>query len=1060
MISRFFIDRPIFASVVSAFIVIAGLAAIRSLPVAAYPDILPPEVEVTASYPGANSQTVAETVAAPLEQAINGVDGMLYLRSASAGNGSLSITVTFAIGTDPDLATINVDNRVQAALPTLPEEVRRQGVSVRKRSSTILQIATIDSTDPRHDQIYVSNYASFNVIDELRRIPGVGDAQNFGAKDYSIRVWMRPDRMAQLGLTPADVAAAIREQNAQFAAGRVGQSPTSDPVDFTFSVTTMGRLTEPEQFGEIILRTTPQGGFVKLKDVARVELGSRDYDFVGKRNGRPTVPIGIFLQPGANALEVGDAVRARLEELEASAPDGFEFALPYDTTKFVRVSIREVVKTLVESMTLVFAVVFLFLQNWRATLIPMLAVPVSLIGTFAAMLLFGFSINTLTLFGMVLSIGIVVDDAIVVLENVERIIMDEGLSPRDATIKAMEQVTGPVIAIVFVLTAVFLPVAFLGGLVGEMYRQFAVTIAVSVAISGFVALTLTPALCATLLRKEHATRHPFFVRFNAWFARMTGRYADGVHRMMRHSALAFGLFAAMLVATAGLFKIVPSSLAPTEDQGYILAIPLLQDAASLDRTEAATDQLSEALLAHPAVSEVISFSGMDVLTFSMRTNAGVIWVNLKDWGERHGKDMSPGAVAAHAFGAGAKVRDAFILAFEPPPIEGLGATGGFEAYIQSRAGGDYKALEAAAQQLAAAAAQRKELIGVTSTFSASVPQMRVDLNREQAKLLGVNITDVFDALQSTFGALYVNDFNRDGRVFRVHLQSDAEFRSRPDDIRDVFVRGGSGELIPLTALVTVREVTGPEVIERFNVFPSAKVLGSAAPGFSSGEALAAMEEVAATALPEGYKLVWTGTSYQEKQTGGTSTTVFLVGVLMVFLVLAAQYERWTLPFAVILAVPFAVFGALLAVFLRGLENDIYFQIGLVTLVGLASKNAILIVEFASLKVKEGMPLAEAAIAGARLRLRPIIMTSLAFILGVTPLALSTGAGAASRHSIGTGVVGGMLLATFVATFFIPLFYSRIAGWRRPSRAVDIGAGSQFRSYAHGADSATGKVSSK
>jgi len=562
VISRFFIDRPIFASVVSAFIVIAGLAAIRALPVAAYPDILPPEVEVSAFYPGANSATVAETVAAPLEQQINGVDGMLYLRSASAGNGSLSITVTFAIGTDPDLATINVDNRVQAALATLPEEVRRQGVTVRKRSSTILQIATIGSTDPRHDQIYVSNYASFNVIDELRRIPGVGDAQNFTAKDYSIRVWMRPDRMAQLGLTPSDVAAAIREQNAQFAAGRVGQAPTRDPVDFTFSVTTLGRLENPEQFGEIILRTTPDGAFVRLKDVARVELGSRDYDFVGKRSGKPTVPIGIFLQPGANALEVGDAVKARLEELIKSAPPGFDFSVPYDTTKFVRVSIQEVLKTLGESMALVFAVVFLFLQNWRATMIPMLAVPVSLIGTFTAMLLFGFSINTLTLFGMVLSIGIVVDDAIVVLENVERIIAEEGLSPRDATIKAMEQVTGPVIAIVFVLTAVFLPVAFLGGLVGEMYRQFAVTIAVSVAISGFVALTLSPALCAALLREEPEARHPFFRRFNAWFARMTGRYSDGVHRMMRHAALSFALFAAMLVATAALFRFVPTRSRP------------------------------------------------------------------------------------------------------------------------------------------------------------------------------------------------------------------------------------------------------------------------------------------------------------------------------------------------------------------------------------------------------------------------------------------------------------------------------------------------------------------
>ena len=708
MISRFFIVRPIFASVVSAFIVIAGLAAIRALPVTAYPDILPPEVEVTAFYPGANSATVAETVAAPLEQQINGVEGMLYLRSASAGNGSLSITVTFAIGTDPDLATINVDNRVQAAVPTLPEEVRRQGVAVRKRSSTILQIATIDSTDPRHDQIFVSNYASLNVIDELRRIPGVGDAQNFGAKDYSIRVWMRPDRMAQLGLTPADVAAAIREQNSQFAAGRVGQAPTDEPVDFTFSVTTMGRLQDPEQFGEIILRTTEDGAFVRLKDVARVELGSRDYDFVGKRSGKPTVPIGIFLQPGANALEVGDAVKARLAELIKSAPPGFDFSVPYDTTKFVRVSIVEVLKTLGESMVLVFAVVFLFLQNWRATLIPMLAVPVSLIGTFTAMLLFGFSINTLTLFGMVLSIGIVVDDAIVVLENVERIIAEEGLSPRDATIKAMEQVTGPVIAIVFVLTAVFLPVALLGGLVGEMYRQFAVTIAVSVAISGFVALMLSPALCAALLREEPAARHPLFRRFNAWFARMTGRYSDGMHRMMRHATLSFALFGAMLVATAALFRFVPGSLAPTEDQGYILAIPLLQDAASLERTEAATDQLSEALLKHPAVTEVVGFAGIDVLTFASRTNAGVVWVVLKDWKDRHGKDLSPAAVTAYTYAAGAKIRDAMILAFEPPPIEGLGTTGGFEAYVQSRAGADYKALEAAAQQVAAAAAKRKD----------------------------------------------------------------------------------------------------------------------------------------------------------------------------------------------------------------------------------------------------------------------------------------------------------------------------------------------------------------
>jgi HAE1 family hydrophobic/amphiphilic exporter-1/multidrug efflux pump len=594
----------------------------------------------------------------------------------------------------------------------------------------------------------------------------------------------------------------------------------------------------------------------------------------------------------------------------------------------------------------------------------------------------------------------------------------------------MTQVTRPVIAIVFVLTAVFLPVAFLGGLVGEMYRQFAITIAVSVAISGFVALTLTPALCAAVLRREDVLSHGVLHRFNDWFARMTGRYATGVGYLMRHGVLAIALFAAMLVAIVALARAVPASLAPAEDQGYVMVLPILQDAASLKRTEAVNARLTEALLAHPAVSEVMTFSGLDVLTFTLRTNTGITWVNLKDWRERDSEELSAKGVAGYVFGFGTQVKDAFVLAFEPPPIEGLSMTGGFDGFVQSKSGGDYKALEAAVQGLVAAASQRPELAGVTTSYSASVPQIRIDLDREKAKLLGVNVSDVFDTLQSTFGALYVNDFNRDGRVFRVHLQSEAEFRAHPDDIRDVYVRTGSGELIPLTALVTIREVTGPEVVERYNVFPSAKVLGGPAPGYSSGEALAVMEQVAAEALPDGYTLSWTGTSFQEKATGGASQTVFLVGVLMVFLVLAAQYERWTLPLAVILAVPFAVFGALLAVFLRGLENDIYFQIGLVTLVGLASKNAILIVEFASMKVQEGMSFADAAVEGARLRFRPIVMTSLAFILGVTPLAVSTGAGAASRHSIATGVIGGMLAATFVATFFVPVFFRWIAVWGR------------------------------
>ena len=1030
MISGYFIDRPIFAAVISAFIVIAGLAALRVLPVAQYPDILPPQVDVLAFYPGANAETVAQTVAAPLDQAVNGVDGMLYLNSASAGNGALNMTVTFAIGTDPDLAAINVSNRVQSALANLPEEVRRQGVQVSKRSMSFLKIIALDSDDPRFDSVFVSNYALLNVVDELRRIPGVGDVQIFGSKDYSIRIWLRPDVLAKLGLTPGDVAEAIREQNAQFAAGRIGEEPMTGPVDFTYSVTTQGRLTSPEEFGRIVLRTTPDGGITRLADVARVELGSRAYDFAAKRNGKPTVGIGVFLQPGANALEAGAALDKRMAELAKRFPAGLDYNSPFDTTTYIKVSIREVLITLVEAMLLVFAVVFLFLQNWRATIIPMLAVPVSLIGTLAAMLAFGFSINTLTLFGMVLSIGIVVDDAIVVLENVERIMASENLGPREATHKAMLQVTRPVIAIVFVLTAVFLPVAFLGGLIGEMYRQFAVTIAVSVAISGFVALTLTPALCATVLRHEDTMKHGVLGRFNRWFARMTGRYADGVRYLLNHTTLALALVAAMLVATFAMFRAVPAALAPKEDQGYIMVIPILQDAASLQRTEAVNDQLTQALLANPAVDQVMTFSGLDALTFTNRTNTGITWVNLKDWSERKSPELSAGAVAGYVFGAGTRIKDAFVLAFEPPPIEGLSMTGGFDGYVQARQG-SIKGLEAAVQALVAAAAQRKELANVATTFSASVPQIRLELDREKAKLLGIKVADVYDTLQSTFGALYVNDFNRDGRVFRVHLQSEAEFRARPEDIRNVYVRAGDGTMVPLNTLVTVKQSTGPELIERYNVFPSAKVLGDAAPGYSSGEALAAMEEVARQVLPDGYALEWTGTSYQEKVAGGSSTTVFLVGVLMVFLVLAAQYEKWTLPFAVILAVPFALFGAFLAVFLRGLENDLYFQVGLVTLVGLASKNAILIVEFAQLKVQEGMSVADAAVEGARLRFRPIVMTSLAFILGVTPLAISDGAGAASRHSIATGVIGGMLAATFIATFFVPLFFRWIA-----ARGVD------------------------
>jgi HAE1 family hydrophobic/amphiphilic exporter-1/multidrug efflux pump len=1028
MISRFFITRPIFACVISAFIVLAGLGGMRALPISMYPNIIPPMVTVAAQYPGATAETIAETVAAPIEEQINGVENMLYMTSVNSGDGTLMITVTFNVGADPDLATINVNNRVQAAVPRLPEEVRRQGVVVRKASQNFLQIIGIASPDNSLSALELSSYTSLNIIDEIRRIKGIGDVQMWG-QNYSIRIWMQPDKLAQLGLTPSDVTAAVRQQNSQFAAGRIGVEPVDAQVDFTYAVTAQGRMQEPEEFEQIVVRSSDSGSIVRLKDVARVELGAQTYNFNALVGGKQAIALGVLLAPGANALETGQAIRDRLEELSAEFPKGMSYEIPYDTNKYVEVSIKEVVKTLIEAMILVFFVVLIFLQNWRATLIPMLAVPVSLIGTFGAMLLFGFSINMLTLFGMVLAIGIVVDDAIVVLENVERIMTTENLKAPEATMKAMAEVTRPVIAIVLVLTAVFLPVAFMGGLVGEMYRQFAVTISVSVAISGFVALTLTPALCALLLRHDHVVQNRFLRWFNGWFTRVTHRYESGVQFVMRRGAIAAGVFLVMIVATIGLFLHVPGSLAPQEDQGYVFVIGALPDAASLDRTTKSIATVESSIRSNPAVQTAVAISGMDALTQAFKTNGGIVWLPLKDWDERHGDEsQTPEAVIGAVYGIASQVKDGMFFAVPPPPIEGLGMTGGFEAYIQSRGRGSAADLEAAAQKFVAAASQRKELTGVMTTYSASVPQMRIDLDREKAMSLGVPVTEVFETLQSTFGAMYVNDFNRSGRVYQVQLQSEPRFRAYPDDIRNVYVRAKSGALVPLTAVASIREVTGPEIVERFNVFTAAKVMGSAAPGFSSGDALRVAEEVAKEALPPGYALAWTGTAYQEKVSGGASNGVFVLGVLMVFLILAAQFERWTLPVAVILAVPFAAFGAFLAVFLRGQENDIYFQIGMLTLVGLAAKNAILIVEFALMKYHEGMPLAQAAVEGAKLRFRPIIMTSLALIFGVLPLALSSGAGANSRHSLGTSVVGGMLAATFVATFFIPLFFKWIAGW--------------------------------
>jgi multidrug efflux pump len=1036
VISRFFIDRPVFAAVVSIVITLAGLAALRVLPISQYPQIVPPQVVVQANYPGATAETIAETVAAPLEQQINGVENMLYMQSTSTGSGTLSLTIDFAIGTNPDQNAINVSNRVQRALPLLPAEVTRQGVTVNKRSTSILQVIAMSAPGGRFNTIYISNYALLNVIDDLRRTPGVGDASLFGASDYSMRIWLRPDKVAQYNLTPTDIANAIREQNQQFAAGRFAEEPMSGGQAFTYSVTTPGRLADPKAFENIILRTDDSGGALRLKDVARVELGALTYGFSATYNGSPAVPIGVYLQPGANALEVAANVKATMDRLAQRFPEGLRYDIPFNTTRFVEVSIHEVINTFIEALLLVILVVFVFLQSARATLIPVIAVPVSIVGTFAGMYLLGFSINLLTLFGLVLAIGIVVDDAIVVLENVERIMASEGKGPREAAIQAMDEVSGPVIAIVLVLCAVFVPVSFLGGLAGELYRQFAVTIAVSVVISGLVALTLSPALAALLLKPGHGRPALPFRLFNSAFRWITERFTGGVTWLLHHAVVALFATGIMLAATVLLFLRVPGGLVPAEDQGSVFVVTMLPPAASLDRTRAVTAKVTEGLMKNPAVADAITFSGFDLLSRAQKTSSGISFVTLKDWSERRdpkldARNLAPGFAALNA-----TVRDGFVMGFNPPPIIGMSTTGGFEFFLQGRSGGSLPSLADAAQRVVRAAAKRPELRGVTTTFSTAVPQYRIDVDRDKAKTLGVPISTIFDAMQGTFGSLYVNDFTLFGRTYRVSLSSEADFRRSPDDLRHVFVRSSNAAMVPLNALLSVNRIVGPDTVDRFNIFPAAKIIGGPAPGYSSGQAIAAIRDVVAQTLPSSdYTIGWTGSAYQELATAGTGYQGFIFGLIMVFLVLAAQYERWSLPLAVITAVPFAVFGAVLAIYLRGIENDVYFQIGLVTLIGLAAKNAILIVEFAAQRHRQGVPVINAAIDAARLRFRPIVMTSLAFILGVLPLATSTGAGSASRHSIGTGVIGGMLAATFIAIFFVPVFF-RLLGSRRSAAPAD------------------------
>jgi multidrug efflux pump len=1021
--TRFFITRPIFASVLSIIVVLAGLAAAMKLPIAQYPQIAPPTVLITATYPGASAETLSKTVAAPIEEQLSGVEGLLYYQSSADSSGTLTITATFEQGTDVNQATFNVSNRVNIATPRLPDEVRRTGLIVQKRSNDILMAAMLISPSKKFDPLYLSNYATLNVVDEMKRIKGVGDVTIFGGQDYAMRVWLKPDRMAQLGISTTDVSTAIQAQNAQYAAGKIGQDPAPKDQQIVYTVTAKGRLVDPSEFGNIIIKANGPSGVLRLKDVARIELGAQTYNVSSTLDGQPGVALAIFLQTGANALDTATAIKAKLEELKARFPEGMDYRIPYDTSDFVKASIEEVVKTLGEAMVLVVLVVFLFLQNWRATLIPLIAVPISLIGTFAGLWLFGFSINTLTLFAMVLSIGIVVDDAIVVLENIERLMAEEKLTPIKAAIKSMEQVAGAVVAIVLVLCAVFVPVAFLGGIAGELYRQFAVTVAVAVVISGMVALTLTPALCAILLKPTHK-ESKFFKPFNDRFLKLTNFYKSTVTLTLHHRIIGAIVFGGIIVVAIVLFIRVPGSFVPPEDQGYVVTAVIMPDGATLARSTKTMEAVRSAISQREGVATEFVINGFDLIGGGNKTSAATMFVRMKDWSARK---ATADDIVGQLFGIGMQQPDGLAIAFNPPAIRGLGNSGGFELYVQSRGDSNPMNLLSVVTDFIGALKQEPRLAGINTFFRPTVPQLFVEVDEAKAISQGVAVSDVYDTLQSTMGQLYVNDFNLAGRTYRVQLQADAQYRMKPDDLGKVYVRSNTGNMIPLSALSKTSSIVGAEQLERYNGLLSAKILGGGAPGVSSGDAIKLVEKIAKQNLPDGYQVAWTGQAYQEKRTGSAAIFAFSFAIIMVFLILAAQFETWALPLAVIMAVPFALTGALLAVLIRGMPNDIYFQIGLITLVGLAAKNAILIVEFASQKLEEGMPIMEAAIEAARLRFRPIVMTSMAFVLGIVPLVVATGAGSAARRSMGTGVFGGMLLATFIATIFIPLFFTWLTG---------------------------------
>ncbi|MCL2888338.1 MAG: multidrug efflux RND transporter permease subunit [Elusimicrobia bacterium] len=1028
MFSKIFINRPILAAVIALLIVLAGVLSMFSLPVEQYPNLVPPTVLVRTAYLGADPEVLSSTVAAPLEEQVNGVEKMLYMNSASDSYGNMNLTVYFQVGSDPDLDTINVNNLVQQALPSLPQDVQRYGVSVIKKSTEILQIFSIVSPDNVYDTTYMANYALVNIVDALKRIDGVGDVQVLSANNYSIRIWIKPDKLAQYKLTPADVIAAVSAQNQQRAAGIIGEAPEPDSVVKSYVIKAPGRLETPAEFEQIILRAMPDGSSLFLKDVADIELGSQTYSFRGVTNKEPAVPVAVYLTPGANAVATADRVLAAMNDLSSRFPSGMSYVISYDTTPFVKESIKEVIKTILTAVILVFIVVYIFLQDFRATLIPCIAVPVSIIGAFAGMSLLGFSINTLTLFGLVLAIGMVVDDAIVVIENVERIMREEKLDAKEATIKAMEQVQMALIAIVCVLCSVFIPVSFMGGFTGILYKQFAITIVVSVVISGFVALTLTPALCALLLKNDGREPKGLFAAFNKFFKSTTKKYSSGVAFFIKNIPAAAVSMLIILVLSFALLKNIPTGLLPSEDRGVALLSVTMDPATALANSAKISDSLEELVLKHPAAAFALVFTGTNILNGTQTPSAAAAYVRLKPWNERKGKAMSVDAfisdIQKEAF---MKIPGAAVFAFNLPPINGMSTTGGLEAYIQNRGDQGGAELAAQTQKFINAVKERPEIASIITTFSNIVPQYDMSVNIIKALSKGVSLDDLYTALQSTFGTYYINDFTKYNRNFKVMMQSRGDYRKYPEQINNIYVHSGEGQMMPLSELVTLKPVLGSEAIERFNVFPAAKIIATPARGVSAGTAIKILEDTAAKTLGSDFTLAWTGTAYQEKAISGSSAGILLLGIFVVFLILCALYEKWGLPFAVILAIPFGIFGALSGTWARGLENDIYFQIALVTLIGLSAKNAILIVEFAQQLREKGAGIFDAAMQAARLRFRPIIMTSLAFIFGTLPLALSSGAGAASRHSIGTAVVFGMTGATIIAPLLVPLFFFIISG---------------------------------